>query len=89
MGTGYRVFTCFGGRPSNAEKRELAKTPAWIIGTPGRLQDHIERENFNTSTISTLVLDEFDKSLEMGFSVQMEYIINSIPQLTHRVNTSY
>ena len=88
MGTGYRVFSCFGGRPSNAEKRELAKTPALIIGTPGRLQDHIERENFNTSTISTLVLDEFDKSLEMGFSVQMEYIISSIPQLTHRVLTS-
>lgn len=44
MGTGFRVLSCYGGRPSNSEKHELAKAPALLIGTPGRLQDHVERE---------------------------------------------
>jgi superfamily II DNA/RNA helicase len=88
MGTGYKVNTCFGGRPSNAEKRELANPPALLIGTPGRLQDHIERENFELNEIRTLVLDEFDKSLEMGFTEQMEIIIGRIPSLQKRLLTS-
>jgi superfamily II DNA/RNA helicase len=88
MATGFRVLSCFGGRPSNNEKRELLKTPALLIGTPGRLQDHIERENFSTDSIRTLVLDEFDKSLEMGFSEQMEAIIGRIPSLKKRILTS-
>jgi len=88
MGTGFRVVTCYGGRPSNGEKHELAKLPALIIGTPGRLQDHVERANFSVETIKTLVLDEFDKSLEMGFTVQMEAIIGHIPALNKRILTS-
>ena len=88
MGTGYKVNTCFGGRPSNAEKRDLATPPALLIGTPGRLQDHIERENFEVDEIQTLVLDEFDKSLEMGFTEQMEIIIGRIPSLQKRLLTS-
>lgn len=88
MGTGLRVVSCFGGRPSNAEKHELAKTPTLLIGTPGRLQDHFERKNFSVDNIQTLVLDEFDKSLEMGFTVQMEVIVNGLPQLQKRVLTS-
>jgi superfamily II DNA/RNA helicase len=88
MGTGFRVVTCFGGRPSNGEKHELAKSPALLIGTPGRLQDHIERANFSVDAIRTLVLDEFDKSLEMGFTEQMETIISHIPALNKRILTS-
>ena len=88
MGTGYKVNTCFGGRPSNGEKRELIVPPALLIGTPGRLQDHIERENFDVDSIQTLVLDEFDKSLEMGFTEQMEFIIGRIPALNKRILTS-
>src|ERR1035437_1853924 len=88
MGTGYKVNTCFGGRPSNGEKRDLIVPPALLIGTPGRLQDHIERENFDVNDISTLVLDEFDKSLEMGFTEQMEAIISRIPSLKKRFLTS-
>jgi superfamily II DNA/RNA helicase len=88
MGTGYKVNTCFGGRPSNGEKRELIVPPALLIGTPGRLQDHIERENFDVDSVQTLVLDEFDKSLEMGFSEQMEFIISRIPALNKRILTS-
>lgn len=88
MGTGFRVLSCYGGRPSNSEKHELAKAPALLIGTPGRLQDHVERENFATESIRTLVLDEFDKSLEMGFTEPMEAIISRIPQLEKRILTS-
>jgi superfamily II DNA/RNA helicase len=88
MGTGYKVNTCFGGRPSNTEKRELMVPPALLIGTPGRLQDHIERENVEVDAIRVLVLDEFDKSLEMGFTEQMESIIGRIPALDKRILTS-
>ncbi len=88
MGTGYKVNTCFGGRPSNGEKRDLAVPPTLLIGTPGRIQDHIERNNFEVANIQVLVLDEFDKSLEMGFTVQMETIISMIPALKRRFLTS-
>jgi superfamily II DNA/RNA helicase len=88
MGTGYKVNSCFGGRPSNGEKRELAVPPAVLIGTPGRLQDHIERGNFEVGDIRVLVLDEFDKSLEMGFLEQMEAIITRLPFLNKRILTS-
>lgn len=88
MGTGYKVNTCFGGRPSNKEKRDFAIPPVLLIGTPGRLQDHIERENFEVDAINVLILDEFDKSLEMGFTVQMEAIISRIPFIRKRILTS-
>jgi len=88
MSTGYKVNTCFGGRPSNGEKRELAIPPAVLIGTPGRLQDHIERRNVEVDDIRTLVLDEFDKSLEMGFTEQMKSIISRIPSIQKRILTS-
>src|ERR1035437_3258405 len=88
MGTGFKVNKCFGGRPSNGEKRDLAVPPALLIGTPGRIQDHIERNNFDVANIQVLVLDEFDKSLEMGFTVQMETIITQIPALKRRFLTS-
>ena len=88
MGTGFKVNTCFGGRPSNGEKRDLAVPPALLIGTPGRIQDHIERNNFEVDAIKVLVLDEFDKSLEMGFTEQMETIIGHIPSLDKRFLTS-
>lgn len=88
MGTGYKVNTCFGGRPSNREKRDLEVPPALLIGTPGRLQDHVERENFDVSALRVLVLDEFDKSLEMGFTIQMEFIISKFSALQKRILTS-
>ena len=88
MGTGFKVNTCFGGRPSNGEKRDLAVPPALLIGTPGRIQDHIERNNFEVNVIRMLVLDEFDKSLEMGFTDQMEAIISQLKFLRKRFLTS-
>ena len=88
MGTGFKVNTCFGGRPSNSEKRDLVVPPALLIGTPGRIQDHIERNNFEVNGIRMLVLDEFDKSLEMGFTDQMEAIISQLKFLRKRFLTS-
>ena len=88
MSTGYKVNTCFGGRPSNKEKRDLEVPPALLIGTPGRLQDHVERENFELDAIHTLILDEFDKSLEMGFTEQMGAIISRISTIRKRILTS-
>jgi len=88
MSTGFKVGTCFGGRPSNAEKKALLVPPSLLVATPGRLQDHIERGNFDLTDIHTIILDEFDKSLEMGFLPQMEAIISRIPSLRTRVLTS-
>ena len=88
MGTGFKVNSCYGGRPSNQEKRDLEVPPALLIGTPGRLQDHLERGNFDTTAVRTLVLDEFDKSLEMGFTVQMEVITEFLPSVKKRILTS-
>ena len=88
MGTGFKVTCCYGGHLRETEENNLRQAPALIIGTPGRLADHIRRGNINTGTISTLVLDEFDKSLEQGFEAEMSFIISSLPVLKKRILTS-
>ena len=65
--TGFKVTCCYGGHPMDVEENNLAQSPALLIGTPGRIVDHINRKNINLDEVKTLVLDEFDKSLEMGF----------------------
>ena len=62
MGTGFKVTTCYGGHKREIEENNLVQPPALIIGTPGRLADHIRRENITTDSIDTVVFDEFDKS---------------------------
>lgn len=88
MGTGFKVTCCYGGHLRETEENNLKQAPALIIGTPGRLADHIRRGNINTGTISTLVLDEFDKSLEQGFEAEMSFILSSLPALKKRILTS-
>lgn len=88
MQTGFKVNTCYGGHPISTELNNLSVPPAVIIGTPGRIADHLRRDSFKTSTIKTIVLDEFDKSLELGFKEEMEYIINSLRYINTRVLTS-
>ena len=56
----------------------MTEAPALLIGTPGRIADHLRNNSFNPSTISTLILDEFDKSLEFGFQEEMSFIIESM-----------
>ena len=88
MGTGLKVTCCYGGHLRETEENNLIEAPALIIGTPGRLADHLRRGNIHPETIRTLVLDEFDKSLELGFQEEMEAIIASLRSLTKRILTS-
>jgi superfamily II DNA/RNA helicase len=88
MGTGFKITTCYGGHKRETEENNLVEAPALIIGTPGRLADHIRRQNITTDTITTLVLDEFDKSLELGFDEEMSFIAESLPAVTKKILTS-
>ena len=88
MGSGYKANAIYGGRPISKDKIYLAHTPSIIIGTPGRVADHIRRKTFVTSSIKTLVLDEFDKSLEVGFEKEMREIIENLKQIEKSILTS-
>lgn len=88
MGTSFKVNCCYGGHAVKVEKNNLAHPPAVLIGTPGRIAYHLEHQNFDESFIETLVLDEFDKSLEFGFENDMSYIIGTLLSLKQRILTS-
>ncbi|RFM35757.1 DEAD/DEAH box helicase [Chitinophaga silvisoli] len=88
MRTGVKITCCYGGHKRETEENNLQEAPALIVGTPGRLGDHIRRENIKTDTIRMLVLDEFDKSLELGFVDELEFILNSLTGLKKRLLTS-
>jgi len=88
MGTGYKTNAVYGGRAGAKDKIELKHRPAILIGTPGRLADHLRRERFPVDHISTLVLDEFDKSLEIGFEAEMQEITDELTSVNKRVLTS-
>lgn len=88
MASGYKVTCCYGGHKRETEENNLKQSPAVIIGTPGRVADHIRRNNFVLDQINTLVLDEFDKSLELGFHEEMAFIIGSLPSVKKRILTS-
>lgn len=88
MGTGHTITCCYGGHKREIEENNLIQPPAVIVGTPGRIADHIRRGNIKTGHIETLVLDEFDKSLELGFQDEMSEIIEALPQLSKRILTS-
>ena len=88
MGSGFKVNAVYGGRPMSKDKIEIKHVPAILIGTPGRIADHFDNERFSLSSIKTLILDEFDKSLEVGFEKEMKQIISQLPGLNKRVLTS-
>ncbi|MEL1253765.1 DEAD/DEAH box helicase [Flavobacterium sp. DGU38] len=88
MGTPYKVNICYGGHSIDTEIKNLSNPPAILIGTPGRIADHIDRETFRTDKIQTLILDEFDKSLQLGFHEQMSFIIGRLPKVNKRVLVS-
>lgn len=88
MGTGSKITCCYGGHKREIEENNLTQAPPLIVGTPGRLADHIRRGNISTTHIETLVLDEFDKSLEQGFEEEMSFIVSSLPALKKRILTS-
>jgi superfamily II DNA/RNA helicase len=88
MGNGIKVNCCYGGHSTKIESNNFTQPPALLIGTPGRIAHHLRRENFSTDKIATLILDEFDKSLEFGFQEDMAYIIRQLTALKKRVLTS-
>lgn len=88
MGTGLKVNVCYGGHSMATEIQNLTTPPALLIGTPGRIADHITRRTFELDGIVTLVLDEFDKSLDLGFHDQMSFIIGNLGKLNKRVLVS-
>ncbi len=88
MQTGFKVTLCYGGHKRETEENNLKQAPALIIGTAGRLADHLRRNNFSPENITTLVLDEFDKSLELGFTEEMSFIVGSLKNISKRILTS-
>ncbi|MCY4778990.1 DEAD/DEAH box helicase [Sphingobacterium sp. UT-1RO-CII-1] len=84
----FKVTCCYGGNSTKTERNKLRDAPAIIVGTPGRLLYHFDRNHINSDNLTTVVLDEFDKSLEFGFQPQMESIIKYLPNLTTRILTS-
>ena len=88
MGTGYKADVVYGGRQFSKEKANLKHAPAILVGTPGRVADHLRRDSFFYGDIQTLVLDEFDKSLEVGFEAEMSEIIEILPSVNKRILTS-
>ena len=78
MGSGYKANAVYGGRSGYKDRQEISHPPSILIGTPGRVADHMRNETLQIYTIKTLVLDEFDKSLEVGFAEEMKEILISL-----------
>lgn len=88
MGTGLKISCCYGGHKREIEENNLIQPPALIVGTPGRIADHMRRGNITVDAIETLVLDEFDKTLELGFVEELTAIIGELKNLRKRILTS-
>lgn len=88
MGSGYKANVVYGGRPVAKDKADLYHTPAILVGTPGRIADHIRRRTIHPRTVRNLILDEFDKSLEIGFEDDMAEILEALPNLNRKILTS-
>lgn len=88
MKSGIKVSTCYGGHKMGDEKNSLAENPLVVIGTPGRLLDHLHRRNVDLRETEMLVIDEFDKCLELGFSEEMSEILKNLSGLQQKLLTS-
>jgi len=86
--TGFKVNCCYGGHAIRTEINNLKHPPAVLIGTPGRIADHLRRHSFDPSSINYLVLDEFDKALDLGFQKEMKEIVAQLKNIEQRVLTS-
>lgn len=84
-GADIRALALYGGRPAMEEHRTLnGVRPQLLVGTPGRLLDHLTKGNFSADSIHTLVIDEFDKCLELGFRDEMSQIFVHLPGVRKR-----
>ena len=78
-GTGARVISCVGGMDARAEARQLAQGAQIVVGTPGRLRDHLERNRLDLTKLRTAILDEADEMLDLGFREDLEFILDATP----------
>ncbi len=76
---GAKIVTCVGGMDYRTEKRALDRGAHIVVGTPGRLRDHIERKSLDLSALQAAVLDEADEMLDLGFREDLEFILNAAP----------
>ena len=88
LATGLKVTPLYGGHAVADEVNGLSVTPDIVVATPGRLLDHIQRDRIDMSTVATLVLDEYDKSLELGFADEMSRIIKRMTSVSNIALTS-
>ena len=77
--TGVRVVACVGGMDPRREQRELAAGAPIVVGTPGRLRDHLERGRLDLSKVAVAVLDEADEMLDLGFKEELETLLQATP----------
>ncbi|HEX6734448.1 MAG TPA: DEAD/DEAH box helicase [Azonexus sp.] len=80
---GFHVLPIYGGQSYTIQLKQLARGAHVIVGTPGRVMDHLERKTLNLDTLKTLVLDEADEMLRMGFIDDVEWILEHTPE-THQ-----
>lgn len=86
MGSGIRSMACYGGRMAMDEHRKLREIcPQVVFGTPGRLNDHLSKQNLSPYAVRYLIIDEFDKCLEMGFHDEMMRLLHALPGVKRRV----
>lgn len=85
---GCKITCCYGGHKREIEENNLIQPPAIIIATAGRMADHLRRGNINPTKIKFLVLDEFDKILELDFQTEMEFIISKLTGVEKKILTS-
>ncbi len=86
--TRLKITCCYGGHKREIEEQNLVEAPALIVGTPGRLADHLRRKSIQTDSISTLVIDEFDKCLELGFLTEVGFVVESLQNIQYKLLTS-
>jgi ATP-dependent RNA helicase DeaD len=77
---GAQVVSCVGGMDPRAEQRLLNRGAHIVVGTPGRLRDHLERGGLNVTKLKAVVLDEADEMLDLGFREDLEFILEATPQ---------
>ncbi|HVI28123.1 DEAD/DEAH box helicase [Hansschlegelia sp.] len=78
-GVGGRIVACVGGMDPRAERRSLERGAHIVVGTPGRLRDHIDRGALDLSALKAVVLDEADEMLDLGFREDLEFILEATP----------
>jgi superfamily II DNA/RNA helicase len=84
----FKINALYGGHSMEVETKNLQTMPEVIVGTPGRIADHFTRDNITGENVRSLILDEFDKSLQMGYQEQMKYIYSHLKNIEKHILVS-